>query len=150
MVAAVALQGTQMLTQAVNKASDLVSVDVTQRLRQASAAYVGFARHHHGHFRAMFGSGLEKTRYPELLATAQGSLASITSLLVEWARTNGLSGLDITRLTVDAWTIVHGVAALLVDGAFTYMIKNVEAEDLAGDLISAHLEGVIATTPKPN
>jgi len=74
-------------------------------------AYVEFALRHPQRFRLMFGGLLPLDDYPELRAQAQGSQASLQRAFADL-------GEDSRFAAAAAWSLVHGLAHLLLDGHF--------------------------------
>lgn len=87
------------------------------RLHAIGIAYVLFARENPAHFRVMFSAEIEdKSAYPEL---AEAGHAAYQLLLaqVEACRTAGVLKLGGTEeLSLAAWSLVHGLAMLMIDG----------------------------------
>jgi AcrR family transcriptional regulator len=110
------------------------TADPRERLRALGAGYVRFGLAHPAYLRVMFGSEVpDKTAHPGLKAAADRTFA----LLVQ-AITDGQAAAQIRRgnpleLAVAAWSLVHGLAALLVDGKLRDHVRSPrQAERLAG------------------
>ena len=81
--------------------------------REMGAAYVRFALAHPQRFRLMFGGLLKLARYPELArasASAHGALVAAMRAQKEIQ--------DPDTAAAAAWSLVHGLAHLLLDGHF--------------------------------
>jgi AcrR family transcriptional regulator len=75
-------------------------------------AYVDFALAHPGLFRLMFGPLIrERERFPELTAAADAAFASLQAAAARHAH-----GSDVEAAAVAAWSLVHGLSHLLLDG----------------------------------
>lgn len=116
LLAALAEEGFRALyteqLQAVAKAGP----DPVKRLTALGQAYVRFASTHPGHFRVMYRSNLDGwSGYPEVLEAAQLSFVLLTSTADETIRKGGLED-DLVDLTLAAWSVVHGLATLWLDG----------------------------------
>ncbi len=86
------------------------------RMAAMGRAYVAFARTRPATFRLMFGPSIgDKSRHAELVATAQATyqtLRAATGAALDAA--GGAADPEIASLA--AWSLVHGLANLLVDG----------------------------------
>jgi len=89
------------------------------RVRALGASYVSFAVDHPHHFRLMFGTPMAQARevHPELARAAEASFALLRDAIEE-CRAGGLLRRDVStrNLGLVAWSLVHGLAALLVSG----------------------------------
>jgi len=74
-------------------------------------AYVEFALSHPQRYRLMFGGLLRFDDYPELRAQAEANHASLQRAFADL-------GEDSTFAAAAAWSLVHGLAHLLLDGHF--------------------------------
>jgi AcrR family transcriptional regulator len=77
--------------------------------RAMGEAYVRFALVHPQRFRLMFGGQLDLDRYPELHAQAGATHARLTAAFA------GL-GAEAKFAAAAAWSLVHGLAHLILDG----------------------------------
>ncbi|MGH8726161.1 MAG: TetR/AcrR family transcriptional regulator [Burkholderiales bacterium] len=72
-------------------------------------AYVRFALEHPGRFRLMFGGQLPLERCPKLRAKAQAALEKLQEVFAEL-------GTEASFAAAAAWSLVHGLANLILDG----------------------------------
>ena len=80
-------------------------------------AYVRFAMSHPSHYRVMFGRFLEKCRAdPELIEEASGAFQALVDALVELQERKLARPDDPRQLALFVWSVVHGVAMLIIDG----------------------------------
>jgi AcrR family transcriptional regulator len=79
--------------------------------RELGAAYVRFALEHPQRFRLMFGGTLAFGKYPELQEQARATFARLQGAFA------GL-GVDAYFAAAAAWSLVHGLAQLILDGHF--------------------------------
>ncbi len=90
-------------------------------------AYVDFAEQKRGLFRLMFGPVLvERAKYPQLDEAAQAAF-----VLLERAADRSSDG--HSPEAVGGWALVHGLAALTIDG----LIPKSHAHELAGEILRA-------------
>ncbi|HBM89186.1 MAG TPA: TetR family transcriptional regulator [Rhodobiaceae bacterium] len=98
----------------------------TQRVEGASGqivalghAYVSFATENPGRFRLMFGPQVpDKANYPDLLATGARSYEMIRSAVQSRRYDLNTQSGSLEADTMAAWSIVHGLATLLIDSGF--------------------------------
>jgi AcrR family transcriptional regulator len=113
LVAALAAEGFDGLTQALAAADAAPARTTRARLVELGVAYVGFARANPALFRLMFGPILgRKASYPELLASAGAALAVLQN-----AVTRVVGERKAPEGTLASWSLIHGLATLRVDGA---------------------------------
>ncbi len=101
LLAAIAAEGFELLKKAIENRSG----------REMGEAYVRFALEHPQRFRLMLGGQLPLDRYPELRARAQGTFGKLQEAFA------GL-GAEASFAAAAAWSLVHGLAHLILDGHF--------------------------------
>jgi len=121
LVAAVAEEGFRLLTAEMRAALDACrSDDLLARLRAAGQGYVLFAVRHPGYFRTIFGKVVcPDENQPEakaLRAAGEEAYGVLRGLVVEGVRTGRLRDGDPEMLALAAWSTVHGLGMLIVDG----------------------------------
>ena len=79
--------------------------------RELGEAYVSFALERPQRFRLMFGRHFPLERYPQIRAQAQASVGTLQKAFA------GL-GDEANSAAAAAWSLVHGLAHLLLDGHF--------------------------------
>ena len=79
--------------------------------REMGEAYLAFALAHPQRFRLMFGGLLSLDAYPELRDNARASYAALEKAFAG-------QGIDEKIAAAAAWSLVHGLAHLLLDGHF--------------------------------
>ncbi|MCA9535010.1 MAG: TetR/AcrR family transcriptional regulator [Myxococcales bacterium] len=101
------------------RAVDTAAADATplERLRRLGVAYVEFAIAQPALFRLMFGEFGPATDASEELAQAVRASGAHLPAAVEAVRREGLLGdFETEDVTLLAWSVVHGVASLYLDG----------------------------------
>jgi len=101
LLAALAAQGFDMLGQAMRG----------QTGRGMGEAYVRFALQHPQRFRLMFGGQIALEKYPRLRAAASSAFDQLQSAFSEY-------GGDARSAAAAAWSLVHGLSHLILDGHF--------------------------------
>ena len=79
--------------------------------RELGEAYVRFALEYPQRFRLMFGGALPAGKYPELQQHARATFARLQAAFA------GLGG-EAEFAAAAAWSLVHGLAHLMLDGHF--------------------------------
>ena len=116
LVAAVAAQGFDELTQAMSKAAAKRKTTL-DRLESSGLAYVGYALDRPQHFTVMFDTALSDAAE---LARVSGARAfeTLVGFIVECQQDGKLPPGDPIELARVAWSLVHGIAKLAVAGRF--------------------------------
>ena len=100
-------------------------------------AYVRFAVTHPAEFRIMFRP--ELSRAPPVDALEYGPVFGLLMAVVDEVR--GGTGAEPDRLTtaISAWSLVHGLAALLVDGPLQPLAQNPDQIEPLARAVTARL-----------
>ena len=113
---AIAAEGFEGLASAMSDAA-AAHDDPLHALEAAGVAYVRFARDHAGHFRVMFQRALVDLHDAEApIPEAERTHATLVRLARAAHRAGHGAGLSETALTYLAWSAVHGLAFLLIEG----------------------------------
>ncbi|MCI0435973.1 MAG: WHG domain-containing protein [Gemmatimonadetes bacterium] len=122
LVAAVAARGYDALTARLSDAMERIADHPARQLQEAGIEYVRFAVTHPALFRLMFSPELaEMGGHPELAAAAMRTLGVLSGALDRAggaARGVAPAGAEAAMVPLVAWSLVHGVAVLLLDGHF--------------------------------
>jgi AcrR family transcriptional regulator len=95
------------------------AVDPRERFRESGIAYVLFAVEYPSHFRVMFSAELEdKSRYSGLQAAAAATYAVLIDAIERCQEAGFARAGDPQTLGYAAWSLVHGLASLILDGHF--------------------------------
>lgn len=87
------------------------------RLEAGGRAYVGFALSSPGYFRVMFRPELvDLDAHPEALAEAQGAFAALQALVGGLVEEGVIEAKEAPAMVTTAWSMVHGLSSLLLDG----------------------------------
>jgi AcrR family transcriptional regulator len=88
------------------------------RIRVLAGAYIRFARTRPQLYRLMFGVGIADWRaYPELEAAARTCHEPVRQALADHFNAAGVTAPGVLETaSVAAWSLVHGLATLLIDG----------------------------------
>ncbi len=113
LLAAVAVRGLQTFTGMAMAAADRAATP-EHRLAAVASTYVRFAAEHRPLFDALFSSGVDKSRYPEL----QRAWEPLDTLLAEVRQICDGNAVAADALAAAAEATAHGHAMLLVDGEY--------------------------------
>lgn len=109
-----------------------------EQLAAASAAYVRFAAERRPMFDALFGAGLDKTRYPQLAEAAAAVIETVFGVARELAPDGDP---DSAAILLEAMTgLAQGHATLLLDGRFG---EPPDAVDLACGRVAAATRALV-------
>jgi AcrR family transcriptional regulator len=116
LLAALAEDGFRVLYTEQLQAAAKAGPNPRDRLQALGTAYVRFAVNHRAHFRVMYRSNPEGWMdYPAVLEASQLSFVLLTTTAEETRKAAGLD-VDLLELALAAWSVVHGLATLWVDG----------------------------------
>lgn len=124
-------------------------VDPRHRLAAVGRGYVSFAARHGAQFLLMFRAGDVDTKDPAFVAAngrAHGVLRDVVAACAEEGHVDKERARD---LAVAAWSLVHGLAALWIFGAFDWRARDAsEVDALAARITNLFVEGVLGA-PRP-
>jgi len=137
LMAAVATQGFQELTEAMLKAVGQKS-DARERLKQAGLGYVTFALRRPEHFTVMFDAPRSKKEHPEAAAAGEKAFGTLLAFVKSCQDEDALPGGDTLTFALLAWSMVHGIAKLAITGRLPFRSKA-EILKFAGFVIDESL-----------
>ena len=119
-----------------------------ERFRALGIGYVRFALAHPSYLRVMFGSEVpDKAEHPALKAAGERTFTLLVQAITDCQAAGQVRGGAPGELAVAAWSIVHGLAALLVDGKLKdHAATAPEAERLAHAITDLFMLGL---APRP-
>ena len=117
LLVAVATQGFTRL-HALLQAIDVAGADSdVAQLRQMGETYLRFAVENPARYRLMYGNeALKRERYPQLQSAANGLLEELVQIIMSYQRAGAIKNHDARSLAYVAWSAVHGLASLVIDG----------------------------------
>jgi AcrR family transcriptional regulator len=117
LVAALAEEGFRLLTAAMRAEAERRGPRVQERFLGLAVAYVAFAIGQPGHFRVMFGQeAADKDRYPQVMAAEREAFDGCVQAIADCQREGEVRPGDPQHFALAAWSLVHGLAGLHVDG----------------------------------
>jgi AcrR family transcriptional regulator len=134
-LAAVAEEGFRSLMIAMRQSLQACGDIPLARLRAVGIGYVTFATSHPSHFRVMFGREMaDRSAFPILRQVANDTLAMVVDAIAACQRAGLVRSEEpAADLALTAWSSVHGLSALLVDGVIERPVADV-AEIVTRDL----------------
>lgn len=117
LLAALAEEGFLGLSEAMERARDAAGKKASARLRAMGEAYVHFAVAHAEHFRIMFVHLVDIPRYPSLHEAADRAFRGLMDGILSGQAAGVVRAGDPFELSVLAWSTVHGLAMLWIEGA---------------------------------
>jgi AcrR family transcriptional regulator len=117
LLAAVAEEGFRAMTAAMRRAMSPHGDEPLLKFRALGLGYVGFARSHPAHFRVMFGPELaDRSAYPSLAEAAAEAFTLLVAAIADCQKAGFAREGDPEEFAVTAWSTVHGLSALIVNG----------------------------------
>ncbi|MFT3776344.1 MAG: TetR/AcrR family transcriptional regulator [Minicystis sp.] len=116
-LAAVAEEGFVELNQAMVEARDAAGAKPTARLRAMGCGYVRFAVAHPAHFRVMFVQMCDVPKHPSLQVAADRAFETLLESITAGQKAGIVRRGDPIELSVLAWSTVHGLSMLWIEGA---------------------------------
>ncbi|MEL6350897.1 MAG: TetR/AcrR family transcriptional regulator [Cyanobacteria bacterium J06627_28] len=142
LLAAVAEEGFTEFGQYLQTAVSAANAETVASLQATGVAYVRYALEHPTHFRIMFGSFPTETSTDSSLHIVSKSTFQILVDIINKGQAAGLikTG-EPAALALSRWSLVHGLAMLLLDGMLPE--RGDEALALADSLIAESLTGLL-------
>jgi AcrR family transcriptional regulator len=129
LLAAIAEEGFRLFEEDLTAARDQALPDASARLAALGGAYLAFAIAHPGYFRVMF-HGLSLTSGPAAAGRRASGLLREAILACQGA--GAAPPGDPQPLVLAAWSTVHGLATLWIDGALPF--KGLDGERMATEI----------------
>lgn len=140
LLAAVAQAGFLGLTSALKVEIQTVKHPL-QRLEASGVAYVQYAQAHPSHYRVMFGTPRgEQNKYPDLAEAVEQAFIVLVNIIEAGQAVGAIKPGEPKQLAQVAWSLVHGLAMLLIDGQL--LGSNVEIETLASFVTQTLVTGL--------
>ena len=134
LLAEVARQGFESLHSALRTAA--ASSKPEEQLRGVATAYVGFALAHPDQYSVMFGAALDKASHSALLAAGAAAFEVLIEVLVTCQTAGLLAPGDPRVLAAPAWSMVHGLSSLAIDGALRSTGITMPVEQIAQGFVT--------------
>jgi len=139
---AAAEEGLRELARGLREARD-AAYGAGARLEATGLSYVAFASSHAAHFRLLSAPDLAATRGdPALSAAYQEAFGVVLSAIEDCQREGVVRAGDSRALALAAWSMVHGLAWLVVDGQLAVAGVPGDSNDVARATLRVLLKGL--------
>ena len=148
LVRGIVAESFELLGSALTDAADGAGDDPFDRVTAMGVAYVDFALEHPQRYRLMFRSELSRSGDSELPtdadAASAGAFATLMSAVQDAADRGVLrDGTDAAGAAIAAWSSVHGLASLILEGAIGIRPEQrARAEQLASHVVRLVVDGL--------
>jgi len=151
LLAAFAAQGYESLghTVAAEIAGTAGGHDGADVLAAIGRGYVRFAVEHPAHFEVMFRLDALDVDDQSFQAASDAAYSLLTSTIEQCRAEGRLGDLDPEVVTVSAWSLVHGLAALLISGRLSDRIREQDPNRLAAAVSKLFVDSVLGA-PDPS
>ncbi|HYD94961.1 MAG TPA: WHG domain-containing protein [Noviherbaspirillum sp.] len=117
LLAALAEAGFARLAARYDELDAAFGADPVDCFRRKGVAYVQFAVSHQAYFLTMYHPDLgDKSEFPALKAAYDRVFSSMRTTVAACREKNLLRDFDVGQITLTAWSTVHGLASLLIQG----------------------------------
>ena len=128
LLAAAAEEGFRALSAAMREARGRAGGDLAPRFRATGMTYVRFAVENPARFRLMFGREVaDRDSHAPLRQAAEESFGMLVAGIEEGQKAGLIRDGDPRELSMAAWSMVHGLSALLMDGQLAKGSEDLEA-----------------------
>ncbi|MCA1995021.1 MAG: TetR/AcrR family transcriptional regulator [Coleofasciculus sp. S288] len=116
LLAAIAEEGFHVLTRYLQESVQTILDDPLKQLQATGVAYVQFAVNHSSHYRVMFGAfRANNPDYSALTKAGEATFAVLVNVIMTGQTAGVFSTGEPRQLAWAAWSLVHGLAMLLID-----------------------------------
>ncbi len=116
LLAAIAENGFHQLNGQIERELQHAGADLQERLTVLARAYTQFAREHSALMREMFsGLTINRAAYPDLYKASKVAFTFTIETIQHGQEQGKIAKGDSIQLTLVAWSLVHGLAMLLVE-----------------------------------
>jgi AcrR family transcriptional regulator len=142
LLATVAEEGFEMLSHSLQAAMESLTADPLQQLEAVGVAYVRYAIEHPSHYRVMFGAyGADEETHPSLAKASRQAFMVLMNVIVMGQSAGVMRTGEPQQLAQAAWSLVHGLAMLLLDGQLP-VTESRAFESLSGFIVRILIEGL--------
>ena len=127
LVAAIAEEGFRLLTAHMRAERAAAPEGGPAGLRAIGWGYVSFARAHPGYFRTIFGGVVPADRgglTPSLQAAGEEAYQVLRDQILAGVRDGWLRPGDPEEMSLAAWSLVHGLSMLMIDGQLSAAVPH--------------------------
>lgn len=155
LLAALAEQGFDLLTEAMRSSVRFGSKTPIAKLQAAGVAYVDFGLQHPQHLTVMFGGAIANfDDHPGLKAAAKHAQDELRTVVRAVLQGVGMRAAEEDAVEAAAWSIVHGLTVLLADGQIRTRAGNRptkrEQLSLANAVTAVFCDGLAGSLKRPS
>jgi AcrR family transcriptional regulator len=146
LLAAIAEDGYRRLADGLAEVLASADADAYQLLRDAGRRYVHFVLENPDHVRVMF-SGLfgDYDKYPGLCEASNQAFALLVEIITRLQHADGLEAGNPFQQSLAAWSMVHGLATLLMENSFPPELReSIDVDTLTDFCASVVFRGLRA------
>ncbi|GAB1539569.1 hypothetical protein NUACC21_22360 [Scytonema sp. NUACC21] len=142
LLTALAEEGFQGLYCSLQEALQQAPNDPLKQLEAIGIAYVRYAISHPSHYRVMFGSyGINEKTQPSLKEASKQAFMVLVNVIVDGQSTGVMRSGEPKQLVLVSWSLVHGLAMLLIDGQMP-VTESREIDALSGFITHVFVQAV--------
>lgn len=124
LIAAISTEGYRMIFERIQAAAAPFPDDPQRQLLEAAWAYLQFALEDPGHFRVSLSGVVEReTDHPDLVQASQEGFEAVLRI-AQACQARGLLPGPADAVAVSVWSLVHGLASLLLEGQLPHALLN--------------------------
>jgi len=144
LLTAFATQGYEMLAvEVLGSIEDARPVDGPGVLEAVGRGYVRFALANPGRFEVMFRLDVLNPGDPAFIAASEGAYTLLVSTVARCREEGFLGSRDPEVVAVDAWSMVHGLAALWISGRLGERIQETDPDRLAARVSRLFVDDIL-------
>jgi AcrR family transcriptional regulator len=142
-----AIEGFRGLLLSMTKGTEGRKLMPLQELHALGVGYVAFAVQDPERYRLMFGScRIRNDQHTELVEAANACYHELQRVVLRGLDSDDLKQRPVEVLTIAAWSIVHGLASLAIDGQLSD--AALDHADLADEVGRLLIEGMMRRIPE--
>ncbi len=142
LLVAVAAAGFRQLSERLQKVGAGAPRSSVERVRRMGEEYVRFALENPAHYRVMYGKeAMSRQNLPELRKAGSDLFEQLVDVIKSYQDSGGIRRQDPRAQAYVAWSAVHGLASLLIDGQ---IMSTVDVDDLIRRTTQTLLDGMRA------
>jgi AcrR family transcriptional regulator len=145
LLVAVAAAGFRRLGERVESTAASSRTSGLERFRRMGEEYIRFALENPAHYRMMYGTeALSRRDLPELREAGNALYERLVAEIETYQRSGDIKRTDSRAQAYVAWSAVHGLASLLIDGQ---IMADVDVDALIRQTTHTVLDGMRVTEP---
>jgi AcrR family transcriptional regulator len=145
LLVAVAASGFRRLSERLQKIGAGAPRSSVERVRRMGEEYVRFALENPAHYRLMYGrEAMGRQNLPELRDAGSDLFEQLVDVIRAYQESGGIRRQDPRAQAYVAWSAVHGLASLLIEGQ---IMSTVDVDALIRQTTQTVLHGMRAGSP---